>query len=199
MVEILIQVIAGITIILLSGSVGLLVRNNFFRQIRVLPRGSGKADKRSYSHLNGDWHLYFVTRGASTKDEPFWVHGHTNIQVRRNNQVTGKTHIFDHPVSDLDYRLQGEIRFGRMILTDTCLQDETEYATLLFTNLRSSNVLIGIWTGFDNDVHAIAAPSVMSRDELSRDQLNEMIRKSTMSLVQCGPDYLLYEPSKSKE
>lgn len=188
------EVIGGLVVAILSAIGGFLFRMKFFSANGVLPRRPRKPEKESYSHLNGKWHLYFLTRASSVNPEPFWIHGNEELRVIGKNEVAGTTHIADvnHPSSGLNYEVHGEIRHGKMILTDNCLEDETEFASIIIPNLRSAVILIGIWTGFDNDVHLVSGPVILSRTELSASDLNQLAKKSTMGLIPMGPDYRLY-------
>jgi len=190
--EVVNGIIAGIVVAILSGIGGFLIRQKFYPEHQILPRKPKKREIEGYSHLNGEWHLYFLTRDAYVGDEPIWIHGLQELQVIHNNQVVGSTKIIDHPSSELHYEVHGEIRYGRMIITDNCIQDETEFASVILPNLRSATLLQGIWTGFDNNVHLISAPVILSRSEMTEDELNEAITKTTISLVPMSNSYTLY-------
>lgn len=175
-----IQISAGLIVALVSGIVGYVIRQRFFQEIRILPTGSHALEKADYSHLSGTWHLYYLTRMPIDPD-PIWIHGIQELKVKKN-KVEGATRMTDHPSNELRYKVHGEIRQGRMINTDYSLQDETEFASLIYTNLLKSH-LVGIWMGFDGFNHQIAAPAVLSRTEKSVQELNELISTSTATLI----------------
>jgi hypothetical protein len=175
-----IQVSAGLVVALISGVIGYIVRRDFFQDVRILPIISRTSEKANYSHLGGTWHLYYVTRMPIDPD-PIWIHGIQELRVNKN-KVEGTTRMADHPSNELRYRVHGEIRQGRMIKTDYSLQDETEFASLIYTDLLKSD-LVGIWTGFDGFNHQIAAPVVLSRNEKSVNELNQLLKTSTATLI----------------
>jgi len=179
MTDLWIQIAAGLTVALVSGAVGYIIRQRFFQEIRILP-GSYAPEKADYSYLSGTWHLYYLTR-MPIDPGPIWIHGIQELKVKKN-KVEGITRMADHPSNELRYQVHGEIRQGRMINTDYSLQDETEFASLIYTNLLKS-CLIGIWTGFDGFNHSIAAPAILSRAEKSIEELNELLGNSTITLV----------------
>jgi hypothetical protein len=175
-----IQVSAGLVVALVSGIVGYVIRQRYFQEIRILPTGSHVIERADYSYLSGSWHLYYLTRMPIDPD-PIWIHGIQELKVKKN-KVEGTTCMSDHPSNELRYKVHGEIRQGRMINTDYSLQDETEFASLIYTNLLKSD-LVGIWTGFDGFNHQIAAPAVLSRTEKSVEELTDLIYTSTATLI----------------
>jgi len=180
MIDLWIQVSAGLIVALASAIGGYIIRQRFFQEIRVLPTGSHALEKADYSHLSGIWHLYYLTR-MPIDPNPIWIHGIQEVKVKKN-KVEGTTRMADHPSNELNYKVHGEIRQGRMISTDYSLQDETEFASLIYTNLLKSD-LVGIWTGFDGFNHQIAAPAVLSRTEKSVEELNMLVGTSTITLI----------------
>ncbi len=103
----------------------------------------------------------------------FVVKGHT---------IETTTMMDDHPSSNLRYRGRGEIRQGRMIIADDSLQDETEFASIIYYDLLKAD-LVGIWTGFDGQGHLIAAPAVLSRRQLGKDELVSLVLSAPISLL----------------
>ncbi len=76
-----------------------------------------------------------------------------------------------------------------MIITDTCVEDESDYVSVFYPNLRSPVLLIGIWTGLNNLLRPTAAPAILSRKEMSADDLNTTLKSSDLSLIPIG-EYL---------
>ena len=113
--------------------------------------------------------------------------------------VQGYTELNDHPVDDLHYKLQGEIRAGKMIFTDTCVEDEAEIASLFFPNLRSKTLLVGIWMGLDNLLRPISAPVVLSRNEMSSDELNRVVKEANISMVLAENHKIHYRKEKTTQ
>lgn len=179
------QIVAGLVVIAISGIGGFLIRKRFFPENRVLPEARRYVEKQGYSHLNGKWHFYWISYAPANPSEPVWLKGAQFFEINKN-RLKGTTEHIGHPLGDLHFRIQGEIRAGRLLFTDTCIEDETDYASALFPNLRSPTLLVGMWVGLDNLMRPIAAPCVLSRKELTAEKLNEAIRSSTMSLVPIG-------------
>lgn len=191
--DIMTEVVAGIILLVISGAsglVGFLIRRRYFKDISILPKSNKRVEGDSYVHLNGKWHLYWVSFASLKPSEPLWFHGIQELQVEKNI-VRGTTEFVDHPVLNLYSNLQGEIRAGNMIVVDTYSGDETEFASVIYPNLRSKTLLVGIWNGLDNLLRPIAAPAVLSRKELSENELNVILIQSPMSLIPAG-EYQLH-------
>jgi len=182
MSELDIQVLAGLVVVLTAGAAGFLLRIRFPSHDQILLGPSHHIDTNSYSHLDGSWHFYWISYGPSDGLQPIWLHGTQELQVQKHI-VKGTAQHVNYPVDDLHYLLTGEIRFGRMIITDTSLEDESDYASVFFSNLRSKTLLIGIWTGLDNLLRPISAPAILSRKEMSSNELNDALRTSLLILV----------------
>lgn len=178
------NIIAGMTVAIVSGIGGFVLKQVYFEGAFVLPKARRYVEKGSYSHLSGTWHLYWLSHGTS-QGEIRWMHGIQELQVTKN-KVLGSTEFIDHPFGSLHFTLRGEIRAGRMLITDQCLEDETEFAVVMYPNLRNARVLVGVWAGLDNRLSPTAAPVVLSRDEMSAGALNETVRTSTVSVIAGG-------------
>ena len=118
------------------------------------------------------------------------MHGLQELKVEKN-LVQGKTEFVGHPALTTSSILRGEIRSGKMIILDLYSGDETEFASNIYPNLRSSKYLVGIWNGLDNLLRPIAAPCILIRDEADADKLNKALKDSAMSLIPIG-EYRLY-------
>ncbi len=179
--DLTIQIIAGLVVAAIGAVVGFYFKQFYGSSEGVLPGRYRAKEKIDYSRLNGTWHLYYVTQYPYLLPTPLWVHGIQEIEVN-GHIVHGRTLVPDHPDTQTSYHLHGEIRGGKMLLADYCLQDETEFATMIFHDLRKHD-LIGIWTGLDGFNHLFAAPVVLSRVERSPLQLNEILKQSLFSLL----------------
>ncbi len=186
MIELIIQIAAGLVVAAVSGAGGFLLRKRYFPENRVLPEGHSHVEQESYSHLNGRWHLYWVSYNPTT-GQPIWWHGIEVLKIKENH-VQGTTEVVDlsHPFGNMHYKLQGEIRAGRMLVTDTCIEDDSDYVTIFYPNLRNAALLIGIWTGLDNLLRPTAAPAILSRKEMNANELNKALKSLQMSLVPIG-------------
>lgn len=201
--ELTIQVIAGIIVGVLLSSGGFLIKKRFFFENFVLPKRRSKNETESYTHLNGEWYVYYLARNESFYPEPFWVHGILKLKIK-GYQIEGSSHIRDYSITKLDYIIKGEIRHGKMILTDVCLQDETDFASMVFSKLWCTSILIGIWIGFDWQVQPTAAPIILSRNLLSEKDLNKTMMESGLNIESMGISkyrnfYINIAESKTKE
>lgn len=195
MSDLWVQVLAGIIVAFVSATIGYVVRQGRLQERGVLPGSLPKKDVVDYSHLSGTWHLYYLSRFPHLHNTPLWMHGLEELTVKKN-RVEGSTRILDHPSNELSYRVHGEIRQGRMIVTDYSLQDDTEFASIIYPDLLKAD-LVGVWTGFDGENHLIAAPAIMSRKERSAEELNNVLRTSTMKLIPVDGSYnMLYSQSR---
>lgn len=196
MSDLFMRVLAGLLVVIISGAGGYLLRKIIYPEGSILPDGFRRRAQETYSHLSGEWHQYYLTYDTSVGPDPIWLHGIQEVGLVGKYRIEGCTRLTDHPSSELQYVIHGEIRTGRLIITDSCVQDETEFASIIFPDLRSGTKLIGIWVGRDNNLHLIGAPVVWSRVEMSADQLNRAAERAPMHLVPIGVDYELYIPSK---
>jgi hypothetical protein len=96
--------------------------------------------------------------------------------------VEGSTNIPDHPEANILYHLHGEIRGGKLLISDYCVQDETEFATMIYPDLMKPS-LSGIWNGLDGHNHLIAAPTILSRVERTPCELINILQQSIFNLV----------------
>lgn len=183
--ELFIQIVAGILVIAISAGVGFLIRKLSENNIGILPKARHFVEKQSYTRLSGKWHLYWIDFNPSIGEQPVWMHGLEEIEVFQNNAVKGFVRLVDHPLGHVSYNTQGEIRAGKMMLTDTRVEDETCMASTYFPNLRTEH-LAGIWIGQDDNLRPISAPVILSRNEMSIDELNDTLRQTPLVLIPIG-------------
>ena len=91
--------------------------------------------------------------------------------------VQGTIEHINHPSNDLTFRVQGEIRGGKMVLVDIAVEDDADVNSSMWINLRSGTCLTGIWNGTDNLLRPIAAPAILTRKVMSVDELNSTIKR----------------------
>jgi len=194
MEELIIQTLAGLVVALLSGITGYLIRKKFSTEGNILPVPRNYNEPRSYGHLNGNWHCYWISYDPADILRPAWIHGVEEIQIEKNN-VKGISEHINHPVvTSFHYRIKGEIRAGRMILTETAIEDPTEFISAFYPNLLSSKLLAGFWTGQDNLLRPITGPIILARDELTHDKLEKVLKNSNLRIVPIGEYRLDSEP-----
>lgn len=184
MSQLTLEVLAGVLVAAISGAMGLLLQRLLVERTWILPNPRRQHDTKSYKHLAGDWYLYYLTY-MPLQSDPVWLGGTQNLEIR-NNRVRGTTSLGEHPLGALHYTVRGEIRAGKMVMTDSCVEDETDFALLLYPNLRASTTLIGLWSGVDNRGLPIAAPAVLSRKSLTSDEVFRLAASAAMHLISMG-------------
>lgn len=55
-----------------------------------------------------------------------------------------------------------------MILTESGIQDSSEFLLSFFSNLLSDKILAGLWIGFDWQHKYICRPIILSKSEMIR-------------------------------
>jgi hypothetical protein len=194
--ELTIQVVAGLIVASVAAFVGYFVRKRS-EDKSIIPGKAPKSSKKQYERLRGRWQIYYLTRHLNVSLKPFWIHGHQDIKIDDYGHVSGNTHLVEHPLGELRYEAVGDVRGGRMIINDNSVNDETEFASFSFHDLRPE-CLVGIWTGLDNQRHLIAAPVVLSRNKLSASELNKMMKGQPLCLVSGEEDFELYREVQSR-
>jgi len=199
MSDLLVEIFAGIAVLILSGigsAVGILIKNRYFKERRVLPETlvKKKVDKR-YTYLKGSWNLYWLSYNPSNSSDIVWFKGIQELNVK-NYYVYGITEFPDHPLLTLPSKLVGEIHSGKLIVLDMYTGDENEFTSIIYHSLRSENLLVGIWNGFDNLLRPVAGPAILSREELGVHDLNLIVKQSMLTLIVPG-EYSFYESSDS--
>lgn len=181
--QLTVEVVGGLIVILISGLGGFLLKSRFFQRTSILPSIGRSEETKLYKHMDGEWNLYWLSYHPADSSKPYWFHGKQTLNISKN-LVTGSTKFDDKsPMAGLTSKLQGEIRAGKMIVLDVCVQDETEFASVIYPNLRSDQLLVGTWNGLDNLLRPIAAPAILSRKELTDEQLNEALSRSTLVVI----------------
>lgn len=185
------EIIAGLIVAAVVGISGIYLKRYFDPDEGILPGHYKRKEKIDYSRLSGKWHLYYITQYPYLHPTPIWLHGIQELKIK-GRYIDGATTIPDHPETNISYRLHGEIRGGKMIIADYCVQDETEFATMIYPDLMKPN-LVGIWTGLDGYNHLVAAPTILSRNEKSPKELNQILHQSIFHLlVADNPIYFMF-------
>ncbi len=193
MEELIIQTLAGLVVAILSGSAGYLVRKRFPYAYGANHTSHNYTDINSYGHLSGIWHTYCISYNPEDISEPVWLHGKEELQIEKNH-IKGTVEYINHPVvSSFHYQVKGEIRAGRMLLTETAIEDTTEFSSNFFPNLLSAKILVGFWSGQDNLLRPIAGPIVLSRSELAQGDLNKVLKNSNLQIIPVGEYKLNYK------
>lgn len=183
MVEVVVQVIAGLVVAACSGVSGYILRRNRPTPSRLIPSVDVPIGV-SYSYLDGAWHFHYVSRHPSVNENQLWLHAHASLKVR-GAEIEGLLEMpFDeHPSNNLKYRFYGEIREGRISLRATSLLDPADFFVIIFPNVVKTE-LVGLWMGFDGENHLFAGPCTLLREEGEIRELTSLIRASSVSVAQ---------------
>jgi len=100
--------------------------------------------------------------------------------VYKKRLVEGSSENIEHPTTKLRYKIRGEIKSGHMVLTMDCVEDSTDFVAVIYPNLLSRDLLIGIWSGFDFQKKPTAAPIVLSRREMNLKELNTLLESQRL-------------------
>jgi len=175
----IITAIIGAIATILSALVTRFVLRKYFPERSILPtkRKEREAGGEEYSNLAGDWEQYHLTRDTSISLAPFWAHHKEHLDIYEGQYVEGFSKSVDHPAG-LEYRIKGQIRQGKMILTLDCVSDPTEFATHAYPNLLNRKLLVGNWTGFDFQKRPVTGALISSREQRTAGDLNEILKTS---------------------
>lgn len=166
---------AGATIL---SSVGTrFVLRKYFPDRFILPTRIkvGEITGEAYTNLAGTWHQYHLTQDRSLGPTPFWAHHEEHLEIHARQFVSGRSINIGHPAR-LQYTIRGEIRYGKMLLTFDCVQEPTEFAIIIYPDLLNRERLIGAWTGFDYQRNPAGGPIILSRQQRSTEELNQLLR-----------------------
>ena len=150
-----------------------------------------KKIKGPYAHLSGSWYRYNISEDPSVGSEPFWTTCKEELEIKKSffkkeHKVQGKSVNIDHPMTKLSHNIEGKIEVGgegRMTLMYDCIQDPTDRAIIVYPNLLSENLLVGQWLGFDFGKKPLSAPIILSRKELTVEELNNYVVTQNLQFV----------------
>ncbi len=139
-----------------------------------------------YKKLSGTWYLYWLSYTPTSQD-PVWMHGVCEFKVK-GKYALGKVALINHPAGNVHFVQKGEFRNGNLILADACVENNDEFASIIYSNIENNECVVGIWNGFDNLGIPVAGPNIMSREQLSLDAINKMVSQGNLRLIVPG-DY----------
>jgi hypothetical protein len=187
-----IGVLSSLAAAVLTAIAGFAFRKRLFREKQLLPIAPKETSSTSYTHLNGDWHVYYITQDPAVASGPYWRHGTERLAVDAY-KVQGRSQVFDLHAGAIEAIVHGEIRHGTMILTDVCVQDESDFASVIYADLRSTRILVGMWIGFDGRKHPTAGPIILTRKTLKAEDLGSAVSASTINFAKLDCPYPIVE------
>lgn len=149
--------------------------------LRKGPRG------RKYSHLSGEWFQYHLTLDKTNHNAPIWVCHKDVIRVSLLFKVTGDSS--NDYKTKLQYRIAGQIDSGRLIFHyENALTDEEE-VTVIVDNVLSSDLLNGVWIGYNFDKTLTTGPIIFSRVQMSEPDLDNLLNTRRDIIIQNRQHY----------
>ena len=110
------QYVLALVVAILAGIVVQLIRMYVLERDSPLPIAPRTRIRGAYTYLNGVWYEYHITRNVHRNLEPYWLRDTWNISVKHGHKVRGRLES-PAPQESREYKLVGEIREGRMIIT----------------------------------------------------------------------------------
>lgn len=177
MEPVIIAAIIGAVATILSSVGTRLILRKYFPERYILPTRRRETDVvgEPYSNLAGTWYEYHLTRDQSLGQTPFWARHEEQLDIQEGQFVSGRSINLGHPAR-LQYSIKGEIRHGKMLLTYDCMQDPTEFVTIIYPDLLNRESLIGAWMGFDYQRNPAGGPIILSRQQRTTEELNQLLR-----------------------
>lgn len=172
-----VEVVGGLIVAVLSAIGAAVVTSKLFPSKSILPIPPVKGISDSYTHLEGTWQEYHITRDASLAADRVWLHGEVEWKITKAYLVEARKKS-THPTSPLDYVGRGEIRGGRLLLVGHCVQEPSDVIVEIFPTVYSHDVLVGIWVGVDFQREFTVAAQVYSRSNRDAEELNKIISAS---------------------
>jgi hypothetical protein len=177
---IIITLISGFTVSILGGIIVQHYKKRFIdaNPDSPLPFIKGMKAQGMYKYLEGDWNEYHVTKDIYLEKEPYWLRDRWHIEVRDGFRIKG---LLQSPSSEdnRDYPLVGEIRQGRLIITGSSMQTPQDYFTVIFPEITvegRDEPIVGTMMAFDYQDMFYVSPTILSRDPLSLERLNEIVK-----------------------
>jgi hypothetical protein len=158
-----------------AASLGILALTHL-DELRYLFSSSGR-----YKYLSGTWHQYHLTCDTRHSPVVFWAVHTEEINVTRFGRVRGSS-VGKYGLK-LEYKIGGAIRQHVMRLRYTNQDAHELPTTVAYPHLLSSDVIAGIWVGHDYDERLASGPIILSRTELSADDLAAIVRNERLLTI----------------
>lgn len=192
MILLIYMIISGIIVSIISAFIGALIQKKIIHEKNFPSKTKIVKNDKSYQHLNGVWHQYHLSYDTSISDNHFWTHHIENFSISKENIVTGKSVNKFHPLTELSYNMLGEIENGRMIIKAQNINDPTDFGTMIYPNLLSNNIIIGLMTGFDFQCRMYITPLILSQNELNLSKLNIILKSLKYKGISIPPTKKAY-------
>lgn len=171
------------------------ITSTLFEKVNIIKKIKGHG---SYSHLEGIWHQYHITKDRTINNAPFWVHNEESIRIKRN-RIEGTCINAPHPKATLTYTISGQIEPGKMLLIYTCQEEPRDCLHAMYLNLFRDKILAGIWIGVDFDMEPFSGAIILSREELTVEDLNRTVNEYNLNLVSKASELCTIERIEQQE
>ena len=173
-----VEVVGGVIVVMIT-SVASFVAGRLRRTETPLPEIPGAAPQQAYRYLKGEWYEYHITRDPHLHPKgPYWLQDRWNLEVKNGWRVSGILEIPRPSEREVaKYKLLGEIRMGRMVITGASVQDPSDFFAVIFPNLmgKGQHPIVGTMTAFDWQGKFYTGPMVLSRSPMNLNELAEVV------------------------
>jgi hypothetical protein len=140
-------------------------------------------DRNLHKHLSDGWIQYHLSGDARVSStSPIWVEHKEILKVSRFGRVRG-TSKGCHPPTPLDYVIKGKIRRGIARLDFHNVTSDENDVVIIYPNLLSNSVVIGMWVGHDFNKRPSVGPILLSKTELTEDERNGYVHAECQILT----------------
>jgi hypothetical protein len=157
--------------------------DHFIRKIsphKVLPFNYISKNKE-YSSLETLKYEYRIAINHKT-DKPCWIR--SNIKLKLHNNLLSGIHKRYYCLSPkkeiITFRVTGEIRNGKMIFTETNLDNHTHYFSAIYNNLLSPMFIGGILIDFEDNKFP-STYTILSTELLESKDLNGFLLENNFT------------------
>ncbi|MEO1527072.1 MAG: hypothetical protein AAFX06_16660 [Planctomycetota bacterium] len=174
------SIIASVVSAAITGLAGWYLKGLLTRE-EYLPSYHTETAKFDYKNFGGDWFLYHFTGDSKISKKPVFVSSKLKLQIRSGLIVEGTEHVQVDHRKRLEYRIRGEIRAGQFHFSAICVHDPSEVYTGMFPNLLDDEAT-GAIVARDYDRVLFTSPALMSKSELTFEQVAERFRSAKVKL-----------------
>jgi len=172
--QLVIEIIGGLTVVAITSLASFIAGKTFFKTDSPLPPILRPASSDAYQYLNGSWYEYHITQDPYLySGKPYWLKDVWRLQVKDGYHISGILEI-PRPGEIAKYKLLGEIRQSRMVITGSSIQDPSDFFTAIFPKLKDQHPIVGTMLAFDWDYVFYTGPVMLSNLEM--DDLDELAK-----------------------
>jgi hypothetical protein len=149
----------------------------------------------SYGNISGAWLQYHLSTDSNLTPMPIWVRHEVTLRLTAFGHIRGSSKS-DYN-KNYQYVVTGSIRNGVMRLRLDNSTAREEPAFMIFPNLLTPGVLVGIWTGQDFDQQWTSGPVIFSKGELGLPALSGYARRQrNLGIADSVRHFVRYYPGE---